>query len=231
MQMDRENLNPAARLKQSAAEAALAFVPEGAVIGVGTGTTVAFFIAALARNASRIAGAVASSEASAALLRQAGIAVCDANSVERLPVYVDGADEINQQFHMIKGGGGALTREKIIAALTDSFVCIADESKLVATLGRVPLPMEVIPMAAAYVGRQMTARGGRPVPRKGFITDNGNVILDVHDLLIPHPVELETELNQIAGVVTCGLFARRPADVLLLGRPSGVEERRRVQQP
>jgi len=215
------------QLKQAAAEAALAFVPDGTVIGVGTGTTVAFFIAALARSGKRIKGAVASSEASAASLRKTGIALCDANSVEKLPVYIDGADEIDAQFQMIKGGGGALTREKIVAALSDTFVCIADESKLVDTLGRCPLPIEVIPMAAAYVARQMAARGGRALVREGFTTDNGNVILDVHDLRITNPVELERELNQIAGVVTCGLFAHRPADVLLLGRPSGVETRRR----
>ncbi len=207
------------RLKQTAAEAALAFVPDGAVIGVGTGTTVAYFIAALARSGKRLAGAVASSEASAASLRKSGIAVCDANSVKKLPVYIDGADEINAQFQMIKGGGGALTREKIVAALSDTFVCIADESKLVEKLGRCPLPIEVIPMAAAYVARQLAPRGGRAVIREGFTTDNGNVILDVHDLRISNPVDLETELDQIAGIVTCGLFARRPADVLLLGRP------------
>jgi ribose 5-phosphate isomerase A len=215
------------RLKQAAAEAALAFVPDGAVIGVGTGTTVAYFIAALAGSGKRIKGAVASSEASAASLRKAGIAVCDANSVEKLPVYIDGADEINAQFQMIKGGGGALTREKIVAALSDTFVCIADESKLVEKLGRCPLPIEVIPMAAAYVGRELAPHGGRAMIREGFTTDNGNVILDVHDLRITNPVDLESELNQIAGIVTCGLFAHRPADVLLLGRPSGVEERRR----
>jgi ribose 5-phosphate isomerase A len=217
------------RLKQAAAEAALAFVPDGAVIGVGTGTTVAHFIAGLARSGKRIAGAVASSEASAALLRKTGITLCDANSLEKLPVYIDGADEIDAHFRMIKGGGGALTREKIVAALSDKFVCIADESKLVEMLGRFPLPIEVIPIATAYVARQLTARGGRTVLREGFTTDNGNPILDVHDLRISHPTELETDLNQIAGVVTCGVFAHRPADVLLLGRPSGVEERRRVR--
>lgn len=217
------------RLKQAAAEAALAFVPHGAVIGVGTGTTVAHFIAALARSGKGIAGAVASSEATAALLRKTGIALCDANSLEKLPVYIDGADEIDAQFQMIKGGGGALTREKIVAALSDRFVCIADESKLVEMLGRFPLPIEVIPMATAYVARQLAARGGRTVLREGFTTDNGNVILDVHDLRISNPAELETDLNQIAGIVTCGLFAHRPADVLLLGRPSGVAERSRVK--
>jgi len=216
-------------LKRAAAEAALAFVPDGAVIGVGTGTTVAYFIAALPQSGKRIVGAVASSNATADLLQKAGIPLYDANSVDRLPVYVDGADEINAQFQMIKGGGGALTREKIVAALSDAFVCIADESKLVATLGRFPLPIEVIPMAAAYVARQMADRGGRAVTRAGFTTDNGNAILDVHDLRMADPVALETELNQIAGVVTCGLFARRPADILLLGRTSGVEERRCVK--
>jgi ribose 5-phosphate isomerase A len=227
MPIDMERLKME-RLKQAAAEAALAFVPDGAVIGVGTGTTVAYFIAAVARSGKRIKGAVASSEASAASLRKIGIAVCDANSVEKLPVYIDGADEIDAQFQMIKGGGGALTREKIVAALSDTFVCIADESKLVDTLGRAPLPIEVIPMAAAYVARQLATRGGEAVLREGFTTDNGNVILDVHDLRITNPAELETELNQIAGIVTCGLFAHRPADVLLLGRPAGVEQRRRV---
>jgi ribose 5-phosphate isomerase A len=216
------------RLKQAAAEAALAFVPDNAVIGVGTGTTVAFFIAALPHCGKRIAGAVASSEASAGLLRKEGIPLCDANSVAKVPVYIDGADEINSQFEMIKGGGGALTREKVIAAMAETVVCIADESKLVNTLGRFPLPIEVIPMATAYVIRQLAARGGRAVLRQGLTTDNGNVIVDVHDLSITDPAKFECELNQITGVVTCGLFARRPADVLLLARPAGVDERRRV---
>jgi len=215
------------QLKQAAAKAALRFVPDGAVIGVGTGSTASFFIAALAARSGRIAGAVASSEVSAGLLKKAGIAVRDPNSIEELPIYVDGADEINGRLEMIKGGGGALTREKIVAAMARTFVCIAHESKLVKQLGRYPLPIEVIPMAVGHVGRQLSALGGRPQLREDFLTDNGNRILDVHDLQISNPVGLEAEINQIAGVVTCGLFARRPADVLLLARPSGVEERRR----
>ena len=173
-----------------------------------------------------IRGAVPASNATAELLSKAGIAIVDLNSMQQLPIYIDGADEINEQLEMIKGGGGSLTREKIIAAVAKTFLCIADESKWVQKLGRFPLPIEVVPMATAYVARQLEARGGKPLPRTGFVTDNGNVILDIHGLQIPDAVAFETEINQIPGVVTCGIFARRPADVLLLARPSGVEERR-----
>jgi ribose 5-phosphate isomerase A len=229
--MATQGSNPSvARLKQLAGEAALAFVADGSIFGVGTGTTVAFFIAALARGANRIAGAVASSEASAELLRQAGIPLCDANSVERLAVYVDGADEINAQFQMIKGGGGALTREKIVAAVSRTFVCIADASKLVDVLGRFPLPVEVIPMARSYVARQLVKLGGEPEWRPNFVTDNGNVILDVYNLEILRPAELETAINHIPGVVTNGLFAHRGADVLLLGTEGGVETIKRASR-
>jgi ribose 5-phosphate isomerase A len=208
-------------LKAAVANAALAYVPAEGVIGVGSGSTVNFFIDALGSRKARVR-AVASSEASAQRLRRHGIEVVDLNTVEEIPVYVDGADEINAAFAMIKGGGGALTREKIVAAVAKRFVCIADQSKLVATLGRFPLPIEVIPMARAYVEREMTRRGGKPTLRAGFTTDNGNQILDVHGLTISAPEQLEDELDRIAGVVTNGLFARRGADVLLLGTPEGV---------
>ncbi len=208
-------------MKKAVAEQALEFVEPG-VIGVGTGSTANHFIDALARIKGRIEGAVASSEATAQRLRQHGIPVLDLNTVGELPLYVDGADEITRHMHMIKGGGGALTREKIVAACSRKFVCIADESKLVDRLGRFPLPVEVIPMARSYVARELVRLGGQPRLREGFVTDNGNVILDVHNLEILNPVELETTLNQITGVVTNGLFARRPADVLLMGTPQGV---------
>lgn len=211
-------------LKRAAAEAAMQFVPEAAIIGVGSGSTVNFFIAALARGRVRIKGAVAASNATAELLGKAGIAIHDLNTIRQLPVYFDGADEINGQLEMIKGGGGSLTREKIVAAVAGSFVCMADESKMVAQLGRFPLPIEVIPMASRYIARELEGRGGRPVPREGFVTDNGNVILDIHGLRISDPVAFEEEINQIPGVVTCGIFGRRPADILLLAHPSGVEE-------
>jgi len=208
-------------LKRATARAAIEHVPAG-IIGVGTGSTANFFIDELAKIKHRIDGAVASSEATAQRLRGHGIEVLDLNSVGALEVYVDGADEITEHMHMIKGGGGALTREKIVAACSKKFVCIADASKLVAMLGKFPLPVEVVPMARSYVARQLTALGGQPVLRQGFITDNGNVILDVHGLKIMNPVELETRINQIVGVVTNGLFAARPADVLLLGATDGV---------
>ena len=210
------------QLKQAAAAAAVDELPADAVIGVGTGSTANFFIAALAARRQRIRGAVASSEASAQRLRDAGIPVLDLNAVDALPVYVDGADEIDFQLAMIKGGGGALTREKIVAAVSRRIVCIADESKRVRTLGRFPLPIEVIPMARAHVAREVERIGGQPRLREGFVTDNGNAILDVHGLTIAEPARLESELNQIAGVVTNGLFARRGADLLLLGTPNGV---------
>ncbi|GAB4174620.1 MAG: ribose-5-phosphate isomerase RpiA [Rhodocyclaceae bacterium] len=209
-------------LKQAVARAAVAYVPEGEIIGVGTGSTANFFIEELGRIRGRIRGAVASSEASAQRLRAAGIEVLDLNDVERLPVYVDGADEVTPGLAMIKGGGGALTREKIVASVARKFVCICDESKLVPRLGRFPLPVEVIPMARACVARELARLGGEPVLRAGFTTDNGNLILDVRGLAIEDPVALETAINNIAGVVTNGLFARRGADLLLLGGPDGV---------
>jgi ribose 5-phosphate isomerase A len=197
-------------------------VVEDAVIGVGTGSTANFFIDELAKMKNRITGAVASSERSAERLKGHGVRVLDLNSVNELPVYVDGADEITEHLAMIKGGGGALTREKIVAAVAKKFVCIADESKLVPVLGKFPLPVEVIPMARAYVARQMVKLGGQPKLREGFATDNGNVVLDVWGLSVLNPVELETAVNNITGVVTNGLFARRGADVLLLGTKTGV---------
>ncbi len=214
-------------LKQAVAREALKYVVEDAVIGVGSGSTVNFFIDALAAIKGRIEGAVAASDASAERLKKQGIRVFDLNSVDELPVYVDGADEITEHFHMIKGGGGALTREKIVAAVARQFVCICDASKRVPVLGRFPLPVEVIPMARSYVGRELLRRGGRPVLREGFRTDNGNLILDCHNLTIVDPPALEAELNNIAGVVTNGLFARRGADVLLLGSPEGVSTSKR----
>jgi len=211
------------QMKKAVAEAAVAYVPAGAVIGVGTGSTANCFIDALGAAPGRIAGAVASSEASARRLAAFGIPVLDLNGIVDLPVYVDGADEVTSALAMIKGGGGALTREKIVAAVSRTFVCIADGTKLVARLGQYPLPIEVIPMARSHVARSLEKLGGRPVLRAGFTTDNGNVILDIHGLDIPDPAALECEINGISGVVTVGLFARRPADVLLLGRADGVE--------
>lgn len=208
--------------KRRAAEAALAFVPEGEVIGVGTGSTTNYFIDGLAGMRDRIKGAVASSVATEKRLRAAGIELFDLNDVGTLPLYVDGADEATEHRQLIKGGGGALTREKIIAAASQTFVCIVDESKLVRRLGAFPLPVEVIPMARSYVARQIVALGGRPVYRQGFVTDNGNIILDVHGLDILEPIKLEQTLNNIAGVVTNGLFAARGADLLLIGNADGV---------
>jgi ribose 5-phosphate isomerase A len=210
-------------LKQAVAREAIKHVVEDAVVGVGTGSTANFFIDELAKIKARISGAVASSDRSAERLKGHGIRLFDLNSVNELPVYVDGADEITEHLAMIKGGGGALTREKIVAAVARKFVCIADESKLVPVLGKFPLPVEVIPMARAYVARQMVKVGGQPQLREGFTTDNGNVVLDVRGLSILNPVELETTINNIDGVVTNGLFARRGADVLLLGTKSGVK--------
>ncbi|MEO8040355.1 MAG: ribose-5-phosphate isomerase RpiA [Betaproteobacteria bacterium] len=210
--------------KQAAAEAALAHVPHDSVLGVGSGSTANHFIQALESIKGRLAGAVASSEATAARLRALGIPVLELTAVDEIPVYVDGADEITRQLAMIKGGGGALTREKIVGGVARKFVCIADASKLVDTLGRFPLPVEVIPMARSHVARQIVrVAGGQPELRSGFITDNGNVILDIHGLTIAEPAALEAELNQIEGVVTVGLFARRSADVLLLGLEDGVK--------
>jgi ribose 5-phosphate isomerase A len=210
-------------LKQAVAKAAIAQVPDDCVVGVGTGSTANFFIAELGNIRNRIQGAVASSEATAKRLKDLGIQVLDLNGVNELPVYVDGADEVTRHLAMVKGGGGALTREKIVAAVARKFVCIADGTKLVDVLGKFPLPVEVIPLARSYVARELRKLGGHPEWRQNFVTDNGNVILDVRGLTIMNPVELEGTLNQITGVVTNGLFARRGADVLLLGTEHGVE--------
>jgi ribose 5-phosphate isomerase A len=210
--------------KKLAAEAALDYVERGSVIGVGTGSTVNHFIDALAaKMKGDVEAAVSSSEASTERLKQHGIPVIDLNSAGDLSIYVDGADESNKYLHLIKGGGGALTREKIVAAASKTFVCIADDSKLVNVLGEFPLPVEVIPMARSLVARQLTRLGGQPVWRENFVTDNGNQILDVRNLEIMEPMKLETQINQMAGVVTVGIFAHRPADVLLLGGESGVQ--------
>lgn len=210
-------------LKQAVAKAAIQYVPVDCIVGVGTGSTANFFIDELARIKHKIRGAVASSEASAKRLQGHGIEVLSLNDAGSLPVYVDGADEITRHLHMIKGGGGALTREKIVAAASKKFICVCDASKLVDVLGKFPLPIEVVPMARSSVARQLVALGGQPKLREGFTTDNGNIILDVHGLSIMNPVELESELDHIAGVVTNGLFARRGADVLLLGTAEGVK--------
>jgi len=213
-------------LKQAVAQAAADYVaqhaPEGSIIGVGTGSTANFFIDALAPLKSKYKGAVASSEATRKRLESHGIPVFDLNDVAEIPVYVDGADEIDAGLNMIKGGGGALTREKIVAAVAKTFVCICDASKLVDVMGTFPLPVEVIPMARAHVARELAKLGGTPVLREGFVTDNGNLILDVKGLAISDPKGLEAKINQITGVVTNGLFAVRPADVLLLGTAAGV---------
>ncbi|WP_410474871.1 ribose-5-phosphate isomerase RpiA [Guyparkeria sp. TX1] len=207
--------------KKLAAQAAIEYVPAGSVVGVGTGSTVNYFIDELAKIKNRIEGAVSSSEASTQRLKDHGIEVFDLNSVDSVPVYIDGADESNENLQLIKGGGGALTREKIIAQLADKFVCIADETKLVDVLGDFPLPVEVIPMARSMIARELVKRGGQPVYRDGFVTDNGNQILDVHNLRIMEPAKLEAELNDLPGVVTVGIFALRPADVLILGTADG----------
>ncbi|MFC1749449.1 ribose-5-phosphate isomerase RpiA [Pseudomonadota bacterium] len=209
-------------MKKQVADAALEYVESGMIVGIGTGSTANHFIDGLAKMKGKIEGTVASSEASAERLRGHGIEVFDLNSVGNIPLYVDGADESNKYLHLIKGGGGALTREKIVAAASEKFICIADESKLVDMLGAFPLPVEVIPMARSYVARQLVKLGGEPVYRGGFTTDNGNLILDVHHLEIMNPVEMEEKINAIVGVVTNGLFAQRPADVLLLGTQDGV---------
>jgi ribose 5-phosphate isomerase A len=214
-------------LKERVAREALKYVQDP-VIGVGSGSTVFKFIEVLSSIKGGLDGAVAASEASAERLRKHGIRVLDLNSVDELPVYVDGADEVTEHLHMIKGGGGALTREKITAAVARRFVCICDGSKLVPVLGRFPLPVEVIPMARSYVAREIVKLGGHPRLREGFTTDNGNLILDCHGMTLLDPPKLEAELNQIAGVVTNGIFARRPADVLLLGEASGVLTKKRI---
>ena len=213
-------MNTQDAMKKQAAEAALAYVEEG-IIGVGTGSTVNHFIDALAGIKGRIEGAVSSSVASTERLKAHGIPVYDLNAVGELSLYVDGADESNAQLQLIKGGGGALTREKIVAAASRQFVCIADESKLVKVLGAFPLPVEVIPMARSYVARELVQLGGTPVWRDGFVTDNGNLILDVQHLEIMEPTKLEQQINNLAGVVTVGIFALRPADVLILGTADG----------
>jgi len=214
-------------LKQAVARAALAHIVPGAVLGVGSGSTVNAFIAQLAPIASQIPGAVAASNASAAALERIGIPVLDLNQVDRIPVYVDGADEIDPGFNLIKGGGAALTREKIIASASDKFVCVVDESKLVAVLGTFPLPLEVIPMASALVARRIVALGGTPVKRAGVVTDNGNEVIDVRGLSIVDPLRLETELNQVPGIVCNGIFALRPADVSICASASGINTRER----
>ena len=210
-------------MKRRAAEAALKYVEENTVVGVGTGSTVNYFIDALARIKHQIEGAVSSSAMTTERLKACKIPVLDLNAAGPLPLYVDGADEVNRHLQMIKGGGGALTREKIIAAASEKFVCIADQSKLVDVLGAFPLPVEVIPMARSYVGRELLKRGGQPVLRENFITDNGNLILDVYNLQILEPAKLEAEWNNIPGIVTVGLFGQRPANVLLLGTATGVQ--------
>jgi ribose 5-phosphate isomerase A len=211
------------RRKQLAAEAAVQYIQDDMVVGVGTGSTVNYFIDGLVAQKLRIKGAVSSSEASTARLKKHGIEVLDLNSTGELSVYVDGADETDEHLRLIKGGGGALTREKIVAAASQRFICIVDDTKLVKVLGKFPLPVEVIPMARSYVARQLIKLGGQPVLRTGFTTDNGNIILDVHHLTILDPVTLETEINQITGVVCVGLFARRPADLLIIGSDSGTK--------
>jgi len=216
--MDRE------LLKRRAAEAALEYIKGVEIVGVGTGSTTEYFIQLLADLKDQIRGAVSSSERSTQKLKEIGIEVLDLNEVGDLEVYVDGADEINPRLELIKGGGGALTREKIIAAASKTFVCIADENKYVDYLGRFPLPVEVIPMGRSYVARQMVKLGGRPELRQGFVTDNGMQILDVHGLEILNPKEMERTINDIPGVVTVGIFALRPADVVLLGTPDGVRK-------
>ncbi len=209
--------------KRQAAAEALSFIKDGMALGVGTGSTVDIFIELLAPLANKLGAVVSSSERSTRKLAAAGIRTVELNSTGDLDLYVDGADEATKHRHLIKGGGGALTREKIVAAASRRFLCIIDDTKLVATLGRFPLPIEVIPMAQSYVARQMVKAGGQPIWRQDFVTDNGNHIIDVHDLKIVNPIELETRFNQIAGVVTVGIFANRPADILLIGGAAGVK--------
>jgi ribose 5-phosphate isomerase A len=216
--------DPQLAQKIRVAEAALAWVKEDSILGVGTGSTVNCFIDALANSGIRIEAAVSSSEATTARLQDAGIEVRELNHAGTLDVYIDGADEFDKHRRLIKGGGGALTREKIVAAASRKFVCIVDESKKVGVLGNFPLPIEVIPMARSYIARQLVAIGGQPVLREGFITDNGNQILDVHNMNLVDPASIEKRINDLAGVVTCGLFAIRPADVILMATPRGVVE-------
>ncbi|MEW5838634.1 MAG: ribose-5-phosphate isomerase RpiA [Pseudomonadota bacterium] len=211
-------------LKKQAALAALEYIKPGMIVGVGTGSTVNHFIDGLASIKHQIEGAVSSSNASTERMRKYGIPVLSLNEVSELPVYVDGADEANQYLQLIKGGGGALTREKIIAQMAKTFVCIADESKLVPMLGKFPLPIEVIPMARSMIARELVKLGGNPVYRDDFVTDNGNQILDVHNLQIMEPAKLEAQLNNLPGIVTVGIFALRPADVLILASKDGVRK-------
>ncbi len=208
--------------KREVAQAAIQHIPIGSIVGVGTGSTANYFIDELAKVKHKIDGAVASSDDTAQRLKSHHIQVLELNNVSEIPVYVDGADEITEHLHMIKGGGGALTREKIVAATAKKFICIADQSKLVSVLGEFPLPIEVIPMARSYVARELVRLGGHPVLREGFTTDNGNIILDVHGLKILNPTELEMNLNHITGIVTNGLFAKRGANMLILGTNNGV---------
>ncbi|HSG50560.1 MAG TPA: ribose-5-phosphate isomerase RpiA [Rheinheimera sp.] len=210
-------------MKKNAAWAALEYIPRHTVVGVGTGSTVNHFIDALASIKDEIKGAVSSSEQSTTKLKALGIPVLDLNDIDSFSVYVDGADEINAAKHMIKGGGAALTREKIVAAVAEKFICIVDATKQVEVLGKFPLPVEVIPMASSYVARELSKLGGRPVLRQGVVTDNGNVILDVHDLHITEPTQLEQQINAIVGVVTNGIFACRPADMVLVGSAEGTK--------
>jgi ribose 5-phosphate isomerase A len=209
--------------KQLAATAALSYIKDGVALGVGTGSTVDLLIDGLKPYVAKLTAVVSSSERSTRRLEAAGIKVSPLGDVGDLDLYIDGADEATKHLHLIKGGGGALTREKILAGASRRFVCIVDETKLVATLGRFPLPIEVIPMAESFVARQMIKAGGQPILREGFVTDNGNHIIDVHNLRIANPLEMETRFNQIPGVVTVGLFAHRKADVLLVGGASGVK--------
>lgn len=213
--------------KRAAAEAALEFIRPGTRLGVGTGSTVNFLIKALPELSTNIEVAVASSIATERRLRAAGFEVTDPSEVSEVDLYIDGADEVNKQFHLIKGGGGALTREKVLAGAARRFVCIVDESKRVGVLGAFPLPVEIIPMAEAYVSRQFVRLRGQPIVRKDYVTDNGNAIIDVHGLSISNPLEMEQRLNQVPGIVTVGIFAHRPADVLLIAGDQGVEKRER----
>ena len=208
--------------KQQAAQAALEHIEDGVILGVGTGSTVNFLIDALPQVRHKLSALVSSSNASTERLQAAGFEVSSLNDVGDVDIYIDGADEATKRFHLVKGGGGALTREKIVAGAARKFVCIIDESKFVGMLGKFPLPVEVIPMAQSFVARQMAKMHGQPVLRHGFVTDNGNIILDVHNLQISNPLEMETRINQMPGVVTVGIFAHRPADVLLIGTPNGV---------
>ena len=210
------------RKKKNAAKIAIDYVKNNSIIGVGTGTTINFFIEELGKNKGLIDGAVSSSVATEKLLREQNIPVIPLNSVIDLPIYIDGADEVTHNKHLIKGGGGALTREKIVAAASKQFICIIDDSKLVPLLGGFPLPVEVIPMAQSYVAREIAKLGGQPELRQDFLTDNGNIILDIHNLKIENPSELENQLNQITGVVTNGLFAKRPADTLIIATDDGI---------